>query len=64
MQYDNKGVLGDFNLKPRKPIMFDFLNDYNFTNFIKRNTYLNGHGCCIDLILTSCKYSFKFFTTF
>ena len=30
MQYDNKVVLGDFNLKPNNSIMLDFLNDYGF----------------------------------
>ena len=37
---DNMVVLGDFNLKPNNPIMLNFLNDYNFTNLIKRVTPL------------------------
>ena len=64
MQYDNKVVLGDFNLKPNKPITLVFLNDYDFKNLIKRNTCLTGDGYCIDLILTNRKYSFKFSTSF
>ena len=36
VQYDNKVVFGDFNLKPNNPILLDFLNEYNFTNLIKR----------------------------
>ena len=47
MQYDDKVVLGDFNLKTSNPIMLDFLNDYDFTNLIKRKTCFKGDGSCI-----------------
>ena len=42
MQYDNKVVLGDFNLKSNNPITLHFVNDYDFTNFIKRSTCFYG----------------------
>ena len=34
------------------------------TNLLKYNTCFKGDGSCTDLILTNCKYSFKFSTTF
>ena len=33
VQYDNKVVLGDFNLKLNNPITLDFLSEYDFTTF-------------------------------
>ena len=42
MQHDKKVVLGDFSLEPNNPIMLDFLNDYDFTDLIKRNTCFNS----------------------
>ena len=64
MQYDRMVVLGDFSLKPNNPIMLNILNDYGFTDLIKRNTCFKGDRSCIDLILSNREYSFKFSTTF
>ena len=44
--------------------MLDFLNDYDFTNLIRRSTCFKGDGSGIDLILTNRKYSFKLSATF
>ena len=57
-------VVGDFRSKPNNPVMLDFLNDYDLTNLVKRNTNFKGGDSCIDFILTNRKYSFKFSTTF
>ena len=64
MQYDNKLVLEAFNLKLNNPILLNFLNDYDFTNLIKRNICFKGDGSCIDLVLTNRKFLFKFATIF
>ena len=64
MQYDNKLVLEAFNLKLNNPILLDFLNDYDFTNLIKRNICFKGDGSCIDLVLTNRKFLFTFATIF
>ena len=53
--YDNKVVLGDFNLEPTNPAMINFMNSQNFTNLIKNNTSFKGVGSYIDLILTNRK---------
>ena len=58
-EYDNKVVLGDFNLEPSSPGMLSFMNAQNFLSFIKNKTCFKGTGSCIDLILTNRKYSFK-----
>lgn len=34
-QYDDKVVLGKFNLKPDNPVMLDFLDDNDVTNLIR-----------------------------
>ena len=57
--YDNKVILGDFNLKPTDPLMMTFLNKHDLINLIKNNTCFKGEGSCIDLILTNRKLSFK-----
>ena len=62
MQYEV--FLGDFNLNPNNPIKFDFLNYYDLTNLIRRNTGFKEDDPCIDLALTNCKFSFKFSTIF
>ena len=33
--YDNKVILGDFNLKPTDPLIMTFLNEHNLINLIK-----------------------------
>ena len=39
--YDNKVIIGDFNLKPTDPL--------DLINLIKNNTCFRGEGSCIDL---------------
>ena len=51
MQYDNKVVLGDFSLKTCNPIMLDFLNDYDFTNLIKRKTCLKEIAFVLKILI-------------
>ena len=58
-EYDNKVVLGDFNLEPSSPSMLSFMDSQNFVSLIKNKTCFKGTGSCIDLILTNRKYSFK-----
>ena len=58
-EYDNKVVLGDFNLKPSSPSMLSFTDSQNVVSLIKNKTSFKGTGSCIDLILTNRKYSFK-----
>ena len=36
------------------------MNNENFINLVKGNTYFKRKGSCIDLILTNGKYSFKY----
>ena len=57
--YDNKVILGDFNLEPSNPSIISFMNNQNLFNLVKSNTCFKGEGSCIDLILTNRKYSFK-----
>ena len=57
--YDNKVILGDFNLEPYNPSVASFMNNQNLFNLVKSNTCFKGKGSCIDLILTNRKYSFK-----
>ena len=57
-EYDNKVVLGDFNLEPSTPSMLSFMDSQNFVSLIKNKTCFKGTGSCIDLILTNRKYSF------
>ena len=51
--YDNKVILGDFNLKLTDPLMMTFLNEHDLINLIKNNTCFKGKGSCINLILTN-----------
>ena len=51
-------------MKPNNPIIVDFLNDYDTTNLIKRNTCFKGDSSCIDFNLTNRNYSFKFSTNY
>ena len=53
IQYDNKAVLEDFNMKSNNRIKSDF------TNVIKLNTCFKEHGSCIDLVLANYKCLFK-----
>ena len=62
--YDNKVILGDFNLKPTDPLIMTFLNEHDLINLIKNNTCFKGEGSCIDLILTNRKFLFKNSTSF
>ena len=57
-EYDNKVVLGDFNLQPSGTGMLSFMNSQNFVSLIKSKTCFKGTDSCIDLILTNRKYSF------
>ena len=52
-EYDNKIVLGDFNLEPSSPSMLSFIDSQNFVNLLKNKACLKGTGSCIDLILTN-----------
>ena len=54
-KYDNKAILGDFNLKPTDPLMTIFLNELDLIELIKNNTCFKGEGSCIHLILTNRK---------
>ena len=58
-EYDNKVVLGDFNLEPSSPCMLSFMDSQNFVSVMKNKTCFKGTGSSIDLILTNRKYSFK-----
>ena len=57
--YDNKVILGDFNLEPSNPNIVLFMKNQDLFNLVKNNTCFKGEGSCIDLILTNRKYSFK-----
>ena len=65
-KYENKVVLGDFNLKPSSPSVLSFMDSQNvvsliknktcfknFVSLIKNKTYFKGKDSCIDLILTN-----------
>ena len=39
--------------------MISFINDENFINLVKDKTCFRGKSSCIDLILSSGRYSFK-----
>ena len=58
-EYDNKVVLGDFNLELSSPGMSSFMDSQNFVSLVKNKTCFKGAGSGIDLILTNRKYSFK-----
>ena len=57
--YDNKVILGDFNLEPSDPSIGLLMNNENVFNLVKSNTSFKCEGSCIDLILTVRKFSFK-----
>ena len=57
--YDNKVILGDFNLKPSHSSIASFVNNQNLFNLVKIHTCFEDEGSCIDLILTNRKYFFK-----
>ena len=58
-EYNNKIVLGDFNLKLSSPSMLSFMDSQNFVGLIKNKACFKGADSCIGLILTDRKYSFK-----
>ena len=47
-QYDNKVVLGDFNLKPSNPSMLSLVDSQIFVNLMKSKTCFKGAGSCTD----------------
>ena len=51
--YDNKVILGDFNLKPTDPLMMT-LNEHDLTNLIKNNTCFRG-----EVHVLTCIESFR-----
>ena len=59
-EYDNKVVLGDFNLEPSSPSMLSFMDSQNFVSLIKNKTCFKGTGSCIDWIITNRKNSSKY----
>ena len=62
-EYDNKVVLGGFNLEPLSGSMFSFMDSQNFVSLIKNKTCFKGTGSCIDLILANRK-KLPFFAIF
>ena len=52
-EYDNKVVLGDFNLEPSSPSMLPLMDSLTFVNLIKNKMCFKGAGSCLDLILTN-----------
>ena len=44
--------------------MMTFLNEHDLINLIKNNTFFEGEGSCINLILTNRKFSIKNSTFF
>ena len=58
-KYDNRLLIGDFNMQPNNPMLKSFFDSNNLTNLIQTNTYFKGKGSSIDLILTNREYSFK-----
>ena len=57
--YENKVILGDFDLEPSNPSITSFVNNQNLSNLVKSNPCFKGEGLRIDLMLTNRKYSFK-----
>ena len=49
--YDNRVILGDFNLEPSNPSIVSFMNNENLFNLVKSNTCFKGEGLCIDCAL-------------
>ena len=62
-EYDNKVVLGVFNLEPLSRSMFSFMDSQNFVSLIKNKTCFKGTGSSIDLILANRK-KLPFFAIF
>ena len=58
-KYDNKVVLGDFNLEATSPSILSFMDSQKFVSLIKNKKCFKEIVSCIDLILTNRKYSFK-----
>ena len=58
-EYDNKVVLGGFNLQLSNPSILSHIDSENFVTLIRNKTCFKGTGSCIDLILTNIRYSFK-----
>ena len=48
--YDNKVILGDFNLKPADPLIMTFLNEHDLIDLIKNNTCFKREGSCFYLL--------------
>ena len=46
-------------MEPTESALSNFLSSNNLSNLMTKNTYFEGTGSCIDLILTNRKYSFK-----
>ena len=58
-RYEKVIVLGDFNVEAENKVMKDFLQVHTFYNMMKQNTCFKGDGgSCIDLLITSSKFSF------
>ena len=58
-KYDNFVIMGDFNAQRLDSAMKDFIKVNCLINLIKENTWFKEQGSCIDLILTSSRFSFK-----
>ena len=65
-KYSKFLLIGDFNAKESKPVLAQFLHDYNAVNIIHENTcYKNmNNPSCIDLIITNSLNSFQNTSTF
>ena len=46
-------------MEPTESAFSNFLSSNNLSDLIKKNICFKGTGSCIDLVLTSTKYSFK-----
>ena len=57
--YDNFIIMGDFNAQPLDIVMKNFTRVNGLINIIEENTCFKGQSSCIDLILTSRRFSFK-----
>ena len=62
--YDNYLIMVDFHLEPHDMKLEYVLNSSNLVNLVKTNTYFQGNGSCIDIILTNRKNSFKNTTSY
>ena len=57
--YDNRIVLGDFNMDLSHMELSVFIEHYNYYNLMKKNPCFKGDGSRIYLILINRKYCFK-----